>query len=311
MAQIWNTYEDAQIAAETICTTMRETGGLPAILVDAYKDSMQKANKSGVVMRFYQLVAHNCPKALKYFSAEEDIARLISALGSYEVRDYEPAINELIKYGSDAVPALIRAAKDKSEKSAVREWAVYILGRIGDERAVGPLIDLMNELGDYHILTRVSTALNMIIDSMALREDKSAYHRVVEMAAPALAKSLDDKTREYRRLTDTTHGPPASATEVAANERYRQNVIEVFKEIGDVDAIVDAIGRLFNKPRLEGAGVLSAAVEALGDIGTNQRASPNKETAIDILKGAVDNPEVYEETRREAEKALIQINVNQ
>jgi hypothetical protein len=105
-------------------------------------------------------------------------------------------------------------------------------------------------------------------------------------------------------------------------------VIAALKMIGDVDAIVDALGYFLMPPvRLEEMAFLIAVVEALGWIGatpiskvtydeekTKQsellRISHNKDRAIGILKqiiykeGAYKDVGAYEVVRRTARNAL-------
>jgi len=64
--RIWYKYESADIAVKTIKKLLEETGTIPETLLKAYNDTI-KTSYRGVVQRFYEKLAEECPKALKYF----------------------------------------------------------------------------------------------------------------------------------------------------------------------------------------------------------------------------------------------------
>jgi len=67
----------------------------------------------------------------------EAIENIIHALESTGFDDREEAIQKLIVRGSAAVPALINTLADESQAPLVRSAIVYVLGSIGDARAIG------------------------------------------------------------------------------------------------------------------------------------------------------------------------------
>jgi len=64
--RIWYKYESADIAVKTIKKLLEETGTIPEALLKAYNDTI-KTSYRGVVQRFYEKLAEECPQALKYF----------------------------------------------------------------------------------------------------------------------------------------------------------------------------------------------------------------------------------------------------
>ncbi|MFX1562777.1 MAG: HEAT repeat domain-containing protein [Promethearchaeota archaeon] len=71
------------------------------------------------------------------------IGLLIEALDSDEPRASEAASYALAKIGNPAVPALIQSLK--SPNSSIRKGAVVALGKIGDKRAIVPLIQALDD----------------------------------------------------------------------------------------------------------------------------------------------------------------------
>ena len=69
--RIWTSHADAQRAAGTIKKFVEETGTIPAELIKAYRASMKNA-RPGIVARFYEALAEQCPEAMKYFVTETE-----------------------------------------------------------------------------------------------------------------------------------------------------------------------------------------------------------------------------------------------
>lgn len=67
MARIWNQTEDALRAARAVADVMRATGELPTPLAEAYRASL-RTSTPGLVQRFYERLATECPDALRYFT---------------------------------------------------------------------------------------------------------------------------------------------------------------------------------------------------------------------------------------------------
>ncbi|NLH62476.1 MAG: hypothetical protein GX452_13840 [Ignavibacteriales bacterium] len=59
-------YAEAEMAVQTITTIMKETGKIPEVLLQSYRETLKYSYK-GVVQKFYSELAKKCPEALKYF----------------------------------------------------------------------------------------------------------------------------------------------------------------------------------------------------------------------------------------------------
>lgn len=92
---------------------------------------------------------------------EKEIKNLKST--DYEVR--EAAVAALVSIGKPAVDSLIERLKD--ENPSVQVAAAKALGKIGDKRAVGPLIDLIKTSFDVDLMFEVAVALSTIGDDRA------------------------------------------------------------------------------------------------------------------------------------------------
>lgn len=92
---------------------------------------------------------------------EKEIKNLKST--DYEVR--EAAVAALISIGKPSVDALIASLKD--ENPSVQIAAARALGKIGDSRAIGPLIELIKTSLDVDLMFEVAVALSAIGDDRA------------------------------------------------------------------------------------------------------------------------------------------------
>jgi len=118
---------------------------------------------------------------IEKMEAKGDVKGLIRALRTdkYVKGGYRrEAAGALIRIGAPAVEPLIQALKDKDP--VIRFGAADALGEIGDRRAVGPLIEALNDIG---VRWRAATdALGKIGD-----------HRAVD---PVIQASKDIDVRE-------------------------------------------------------------------------------------------------------------------
>lgn len=69
--RVWGSYEQAEKAVFTIKKLIKETGKIPEPLLRAYNLTIQTSYK-GVIQRFYEKLAEECPEALKYFPGTVD-----------------------------------------------------------------------------------------------------------------------------------------------------------------------------------------------------------------------------------------------
>jgi HEAT repeat protein len=230
----------------------------------------------------------------------DDIEQLILALGSDDAREVHSATTELQKYGPDAVLPLIRTSENESVEPKVREQAVHILGLIRDDRAIEPLTNLLSTTPSHEIQQRVPIALRNIAESLIYAKKSALLCKAAEKIGPLLERSLNDKAVEYRVLT--SHPPSAIASDlevgrhvwaVNQNIAFRLTVIEVLRLIGSFSAIAAVTRQLSNTRKgQDDPQVLSAAIQALGNITQCEKIPQNKEAAIDVLTKVINNSEI-------------------
>lgn len=134
---------------------------------------------------------------LQAFTDTCAIPLLIEALKDENKDISGSAITPLRRFGSQAVPALMKLASEKDNRCLdARLEAIFILGGIGDRRATATLIgnlgDVLPDVREYSII-----ALNRIKDDTAIPamvfrlEDKNDYVRAA--AASAFVEMPDDR----------------------------------------------------------------------------------------------------------------------
>lgn len=89
-------------------------------------------------------VRHRAAEALGQLQFDEAIPHLIEALGDRSRDVQYGASNALIAFNEKGVDCLVVAIE--SENQMVQANAAYILGQIGDFRAVGPLVNMLQDL---------------------------------------------------------------------------------------------------------------------------------------------------------------------
>lgn len=65
--KLFYAYPQVKEAVETIKTLMKTEGKLPDVLVEHYRMAIAYGYR-GAVIRFYELLAKECPEALHYFA---------------------------------------------------------------------------------------------------------------------------------------------------------------------------------------------------------------------------------------------------
>ena len=103
---------------------------------------------------------------IEKMGGERDVAGLIKALGCNRTGVPQAAHAALVKIGPPAVELLIAALKDSD--SDVRKQAKYVLGDLGDARALEPLIALLKENSDEYVLAGIVRALGNFGDARAI-----------------------------------------------------------------------------------------------------------------------------------------------
>ncbi|UCG52682.1 MAG: HEAT repeat domain-containing protein [Candidatus Latescibacterota bacterium] len=160
---------------------------------------------------------------------EKSIARKIKTLETYDYDKYRATIKELGEAGPVAVRPLLKGLKSRDE--SVRCGCAEALGKIGDNRAVEPLIKKLKDRGRYEIregFTPVggetvaacaADALGDIGDRRAVEPllkllvDRDPSHR--EAAAGALGKIKDERAVGplVERVNDRYYGITLAASD--------------------------------------------------------------------------------------------------
>ncbi len=154
---------------------------------------------------------------IENLKAQGDVEELFKVYSYREsnFRDKTAAFAALLEIGAPAVEPLIVELKNKER----RDQAAFVLGRIGDPRAVKPLIAVSKEK-DEHIRRNAATALGQIGDPAAVE---------------ALITVLEDEDGIGRKR------------ERNSTVRPRESAIEALGDIGDPKAI-DALAEALNDP---------------------------------------------------------------
>ena len=124
-----------------------------------------KKNHDTIVPLLIDLLDHkrkgtrlNCVKALGEIRDEKaipELVRIVDSGSAKRIRDREDpevrqlAVEALGKIGGSAVQELVKIAQNKG--SSLRVDAIQTLAKLGDERAVNPLLDALSEQGGREI----------------------------------------------------------------------------------------------------------------------------------------------------------------
>ena len=132
---------------------------------------------------------------IEKMKAIKDVKRLIKTLKDKDSNVQGEAVGALIEIGKPTVELLIRALKDKD----TRDFAILILGQIGDARAVDPLIQALKD-EDKRMRVSAAGAFREIKDSRTIEPlTKALEHEEVYLridAAEALGKVGDVRAVE-------------------------------------------------------------------------------------------------------------------
>jgi HEAT repeat protein len=243
-----------QAAAEAL-----EKIGAPAVgpLVAALKDT-----------KVSQLAA----EALEKIGAPA-VGPLVAALKDLKVRQL--AAEALEKIGAPAVGPLVAALKD----TKVSQIAIRILGQVGDNRAVEPLIAVLED-DQVHMRNAATEAL----DKIGWQPDQSEAGAVYwiakgqwgkcvelgELAVGPLVAALRDKSKNVRQAASGALekiGPPAVEPLITALQdkgwSVRQAAAETLGQIGDSRAVEPLIATL-NDKSTKVRETIAKALEKLG-----------------------------------------------
>jgi HEAT repeat protein len=213
--------------------------------------------------------------------------------------------------GEPAVKPLIAALNNKNNHWRIRKEVASIVGWLGKNRAVGPLITAMKD-ENRHVRSEAAKALGKISDPKAVEPLiaalKDDYPSVRAGASEALGRTKDPRAVEPMifALKDEKKDVRIAASEALAemkDPRAVEPLIAVLKdEYKDVlKAAVNALGRIGDKRAVEALIAILEdekrsigweAVNALGKIGDNRAIGPleklaEKEDKNDELYGII------------------------
>ena len=246
----------------------------------------------------------------------EHIDELIAKLISGSTQDSVKAELELVTIGEPSVESLIALLGNPKYSD---KWfhIADALGRIGDKRAVEPLIRMLeNPVSRDYVLARkyaayafaelkdaraVDILIGMLHERLHIEEDGEIYdepeHETIEAVAGALTKIGDPRALEpiVNRLLEGDHwhdfaligwGEPALLLLLEAlkseDANRRQNAASLLDDFHDIRAVDSLIDRLMNDTD---KGVRSSAAYALGRI--------RNPKALDALQGALKDSHEY------------------
>ncbi len=93
------------------------------------------------------------------------IAVCLESLGSNDIKESQKAVQELLTIGNEAVGPLIEALS--SESTFLKGQAVFLLGKIGNKAAAGPLAALLRYDQSSYIRRNAASALGGMRDTAA------------------------------------------------------------------------------------------------------------------------------------------------
>jgi HEAT repeat protein len=205
---------------------------------------------------------------------EPSVEHLIQDLDDMDANVRTVAEEGLVEIGEPAVESLIQILSNENEATIARMGAARTLGRIGDERAVEPLIQLLNEHHYWELQNASAVALGNIGDAKAVEplisvlQDGYANEQTIEYgtdrtasiisggrvqamcsAAESLGKIGDEraveqliivlqKEDEYRQAQTLEFGAGGKITMTSGDRiQLTCNAAEALGKIGDKRAI--------------------------------------------------------------------------
>jgi len=207
------------------------------------------------------------PPDVEKLEDRKDVEGLIKAL-RYENWNVRVAAAEVLgKIGDTrAVEPLIQVLKDEYEVIGIRVTAAEVLGKIGDERAAEPLIQVLNDED------------RRVQDSVRVQDStKEALKKIGELAVEPLIQALKNRDSDVREavaeVLDKLGWKPKNDTEKA---HYLIAKIDAY-ELGELGE--PAVKPLIQALKDGDEDVRSNAATALGWIG-----EPAVESLIQALK---------------------------
>lgn len=158
-----------------------------------------------------------------------NVAELIEALGDEDKKKHDPAADALIDLGEAALEPLVQALKH--ENAHVRYHAATILGRIGNQRAIEPLNEVLdNEEETDEVCLSATVALGKLGDLETIEFCISGLEEGDrdERAGSAVALGLIGDKRAVAPLIKALSDPDSNVRSYAA---------AALGEIGDPEAL--------------------------------------------------------------------------
>lgn len=243
------------------------------------KSACNRVIRVAVVLLMTAFVCGGC-MSVKINRAAElgDVGFLIETLKNGKASHIADAKLALIDVGSPAVEPLIAVVKDSSVGWFSRGHAARALGRIGDSRAVEPLIAALTD-ENSSVRRHAASALGHIGDTVAVEP---------------LISALEDADSNVRLSAVTALGSIGDARAVdplifgLKDKKYyvRRNAAIALGEIGNPRAVKPLISALTMKD--ESMQVRTYVAEALGKIG-DARAVQSLITTMKTAKRQLDN----------------------
>ena len=231
-------------------------------------------------------VKHGSPAANANIRVGDKIESVIDERKIRTINDYKEAIEEFTKHGS-------KLSFRTTELAGVKIAAVEALGELGDARAVGPLMDILEQSGDLSLRKPAVRSLARLVEFsrssadstdrvQALRE-KIGEGRLVALAQKYIKRTVEPD-QEIRRTCIAILGvlKPQSAIEV---------LTAVMEDSGEVPGIrfqaglglsqigADAVDSLIDAFNSGDSNVKDIAASALGNIG----GARSRDVLIDAL----------------------------
>lgn len=186
-------------------------------------------------------VARSAARELGKLRAEGALPALTSMLGQDEVS--QAAVDALLAYGPAAVGPLLDVLK--SGNGVARRAATIALGELRDERAVEPLIEIMQTDDVYAVRTAAATALGQLKDPRAVWVLVQTL-QLRDETTPERQAALEH-LRHATQLAMRKIGDPLSTRRPAATSATTEAAVQ---QMEHGLANVDQHPRLVNDPKL-------------------------------------------------------------
>lgn len=205
------------------------------------------------------------------------------ALEAFEEKSWFVCLGEIVsgKYSiGDEVPALIIVLKEDKDED-IRKSAAYVLGEIGDKRAVEPLIYTLKDKSKWdrgsvsaaRVRASAAAALGKIGDKRAVEPLIDAVNND-EGVSRSAARALGNLDVDDKRVVELVELLIKALSDKDSN--IRESAAAALGEIGDKRAVEPLIDALND----ENLNMRRSTATALGEIGDKRAVEP----LIDALK---------------------------